>query len=372
MPVPVMNLKAQYASIKPEIDAAVAEVFANQSFILGPIVEGFEKEAAAYLGVKHAIGVNSGSDALLLCLWAAGIKPGDEVIVPAFTYFATAGAVARLGARPVFCDVEPDTFNIDLADAQRRITAKTRAIMPVDLYGQCADLEGVRELADKRKLVVIEDAAQAFGATRHGKKAGQVSQMTIYSFYPTKNLGGAGDGGMVATNDDTLADTIKLLHTHGERPRYYNKVVGMCGRLDALQAAVLRVKLRHLDAWNARRAEIAHLYDAKLAGHPKLKTPVTARGNTHIYHQYTLQVGDGANAKARDDLIMKLNEKGIGNMIYYPVPLHRQECFAHLGQGEGSLKVAERLARSVISLPMYPEMTNAQAQEVAAAVLASV
>ncbi len=372
MPVPVMNLKAQYATIKSEIDAAVADVFTNQSFILGPIVDGFEKEAAAYLGTKHAIGVDSGSDALLLCLWAMGIKPGDEVIVPAFTYFATAGAVARLGATPVFCDVEADSFNIDLKDAAKRVTKKTRAIMPVDLYGQCADMEGVAKLAQAHNLTVIEDAAQAFGASRNGKKAGTSCHFGIYSFYPTKNLGGAGDGGMVSTNDDALADMVKLLHTHGERPRYFNKVVGMCGRLDAIQAAVLRVKLKHLDQWNSRRAEIAKLYDKRFAGHKKIKAPVVSRGNTHIYHQYTLQVGDGASTKPRDELIAKLTEKGVGSMIYYPVSLHRQECFAHLGQKEGTLPVSERLSRSVVSLPMYPEMTDAQVNEAAEAVLASV
>ncbi|MCC6150131.1 MAG: DegT/DnrJ/EryC1/StrS family aminotransferase [Planctomycetes bacterium] len=369
MPVPVLNLKAQYASIKSEIDAAVADVFTNQSFILGPIVEGFEKEAAAYLGVKHAIGVNSGSDALLLALMAANVGPGDEVLVPAFTFFATAGAVARLGAKPVFCDVHADTFNIDVADAQKRVTKKTKAIIPVDLYGQCADLEAVMDLAAKHKLTVIEDAAQAFGATRHGKKAGQVSHLTTYSFYPTKNIGGAGDGGMIATNDDALADSVKLLHTHGERPRYFNKVVGICGRLDALQAAVLRVKLKHLDKWNARRGEIARIYDKRFAGAKHLKTPVTSKGNTHIYHQYTLQVGDGKDAKPRDDMMAKLSQKGVGSTIYYPVALHRQECFAGVGQKEGSCPVSEKLTRTVFSLPMYPELTDAQANEVADAVL---
>ncbi len=379
MPVPVLNLKAQYATIKSEIDAAVAEVFSSQYFVMGPNVEAFEKEAAAYLGVKHAIGVNSGSDALLLALMAAGVGVGDEVIVPAFTFFATAGAVARLGAKPVFCDVHADTFNIDVADAAKRVTKRTKAIIPVDLYGQCADLEGVMELAGKHKLTVIEDAAQAFGATRHGKKAGQVSHLTTYSFYPTKNIGGAGDGGMIATNDDALADMVKLLHTHGERPRYFNKVVGICGRLDALQAAVLRVKLKHLDKWNARRGDIARIYDKRFIGAKNLRTPVTSKGNTHIYHQYTLQVGlpdealaksgDGTSPQPRDDMMAKLSAKGVGSTIYYPVALHRQECFASAGQGEGSCPVSEKLTRTVFSLPMYPELTDAQVNEAADAVL---
>jgi dTDP-4-amino-4,6-dideoxygalactose transaminase len=369
MPVPVLNLKAQYATIKSEIDAAVAEVFSSQYFVMGPNVEAFEKEAASYLGVKHAIGVNSGSDALLLALMACGVGPGDEVIVPAFTFFATAGAVARLGARPVFCDVHADTFNIDVADVSKRISKRTKAVIPVDLYGQCADIEALMDLAARHKFTVIEDAAQAFGATRHGKKAGQVSHMTTYSFYPTKNIGGAGDGGMIATNDDTLADTVKLLHTHGERPRYFNKVVGICGRLDALQAAVLRVKLKHLDKWNARRGEIARIYDKRMGLLKNLKTPLTAAGNTHIYHQYTLQVGDGTSPKPRDDMMAKLTAKGVGSTIYYPVALHRQECFAAMNQKEGSLPVSEKLTRTVFSLPMYPELTDAQVNEVADAVL---
>lgn len=366
MTIPPIDLKLQYASIKSEIDAAVAECFAQQSFILGPIVEGFEADAAKYLGVKHAIGINSGSDALLLCLWAAGIKPGDEVIVPAWTFFATAGAVHRLGAKPVFCDVHEDTFNIDVADAARRVTKATRAIMPVDLYGQCADMDAVLDLARSHGLLVIEDAAQAFGATRHGRQAGTLGQCGVYSFYPTKNLGGAGDGGMVVTNDDALADRVKLLHTHGERPRYHNKEVGMCGRLDALQAAVLRVKLRHLDAWNARRAEIARQYDALLAG-AGLKLPSVSAGNVHIYHQYTIRVNGGG--ARRDKLQQALKDQGVGSTIYYPVPLHRQECFAYTRSP--ALPVSEHLAQSVLSLPMFPELTNAQVKQVAAAVLSA-
>ncbi|MCC6574140.1 MAG: DegT/DnrJ/EryC1/StrS family aminotransferase [Planctomycetes bacterium] len=368
MPIPALDLKAQYATIKDEIDAAVRDVFANQSFILGPIVEGFEKEAATHLNTKHAIGVNSGSDALLLCLMAAGVGPGDEVIVPSFTFFATAGAVHRTGAKPVFCDVLADTFCIDVKDAAKRVTPKTRAIIPVDLYGQCADMEAVSQLAEKNKLTVIEDAAQSFGARRNGKMAGTFAHFGIYSFYPTKNLGGAGDGGMISTHDDALADKVRLLRTHGERPRYFNKAVGICGRIDALQAAVLRVKLKHLDKWNARRAAVAKIYDGKFSGNAKLRTPRVDAGNSHIYHQYTIVI-DG---EKRDAVQKSLADKGIGSTIYYPVPLHLQECFAYVGQKVGSLPVSEKLSKQVLSLPMFPELTDAQANEVAAAVLAAV
>ncbi len=366
MPVPALDLKAQYATIKDEIDAAVRDVFTSQYFVLGPNVEAFEKEAAAYLGVKHAVGVNCGYDGLLMCLIAAGVGPGDEVIVPAFTFFATAGAVHRVGAKPVFCDVLPDTFCIDLKDAARCVTPRTKAIMPVDLYGQCADMGGVAALAAAHKLTVIEDAAQAFGARRNGKLAGTFSHFGLYSFYPTKNLGGAGDGGMVVTNDDVLADTVKLHHTLGERPRYVNRAVGLCGRLDALQAAVLRVKLKHLDRWNVRRAEIARQYDERLGA--KVRTPRVDAANTHIYHQYTIVV-EGAGR--RDRLQQALAARGIGSTVYYPVPLHLQECFAYAGRKTGELPVSERLSREVLSLPMYPELTQAQVNEVADAVLAS-
>jgi dTDP-4-amino-4,6-dideoxygalactose transaminase len=363
MGVPFLDLKAQFAGIKDDVLAAVAEVFENQAFVLGKYVEAFEADCARHIGVKHAIGVSSGSDALLLGLMAAGVKAGDEVIVPAFTFFATAGAVARVGATPVFCDIEAGSFNIDLESAAAKVTDKTRAIIPVDLYGQCADMEGVNELASRHDLAVIEDAAQAFGAKRNGKHAGTFAHYGCFSFYPTKNLGGAGDGGMVVSNDDKCADRVRLLRTHGERPRYHNKEVGICGRLDALQAVVLQVKLRHLDAWNRRRAEIGELYNGHFAEHDGIRTPPTSAGNSHIYHQYTLRL------KRRDAVQEALGKKGIGCGVYYPVPLHLQECFAGLGYKPGDLPVSEQMCAESLSLPVFDSMTDEQVETVAKAVL---
>jgi dTDP-4-amino-4,6-dideoxygalactose transaminase len=363
MGVPFLDLKAQYATIKDEVLAAVGKVFDDQAFVLGKYVEQFEADCAKYLGVKHAMGVSNGSDALLIGLMAAGVKAGDEVIVPSFTFFATAGAVSRLCAKPVFCDVHEDSFNIDLKSAKSKITSKTKAIIPVDLYGQCADMEGVMNLAREANLAVVEDAAQAFGAVRNGKQAGTFAHMGCYSFYPTKNLGGAGDGGLMVSNDDALADRVRLLRLHGERPRYHNKVVGICGRLDGLQAAVLSVKLRRLDAWNKRRAEIAAQYNARFEG--KLKTPPVTKGNSHIYHQYTIRIA------GRDKVATKLAEKGIGCGVYYPIPLHLQECFKDLGGKKGDLPVSEKLCEIALSLPVFDQMTNAQVDEVANAVLAA-
>ncbi|MBX3460552.1 MAG: DegT/DnrJ/EryC1/StrS family aminotransferase [Planctomycetes bacterium] len=363
MAVPFLDLKAQFATIRDDVLKAVTRVFDDQAFVLGKYVEAFEHACAEYLGVKHAIGVSNGSDALLLALMAAGVKPGDEVIVPAFTFFATAGAVARLNAVPVFCDVHADTFNIDLKSAATKVSGKTRAIIPVDLYGQCADMEGVMDLARAHNLAVIEDAAQAFGATRNGKQAGTFAHYGCYSFYPTKNLGGAGDGGMVTSNDDELADRIRLLRTHGERPRYYNKQVGICGRLDALQAVVLHVKLEHLDAWNRRRAEVAARYNAAFAGHARIKTPPVSKGNTHIYHQYTIRIPD------RDRVQGELSAKGVGCGVYYPVPLHLQECFKQQGGKPGDLPVSEQLCAEALSLPVFDQMTNAQIDEASKAVI---
>jgi dTDP-4-amino-4,6-dideoxygalactose transaminase len=363
MGVPFLDLKAQFAGIKDDVLAAVANVFEDQAFVLGKYVEAFEADCASYLGVKHAIGVSSGSDALLLGLMAAGVKAGDEVIVPAFTFFATAGAVARVGAVPVFCDVEYGSFNIDLESAAAKVTDKTRAIIPVDLYGQCADMEGVGELASRHNLAIIEDAAQAFGAKRNGKFAGTFAHYGCYSFYPTKNLGGAGDGGMVVSNDDDCADRVRLLRTHGERPRYHNKEVGICGRLDALQAVVLQIKLRHLDAWNRRRTEIGERYNSHFAGHDAIRTPPLSAGNTHIYHQYTLRL------KRRDAVQKALGDQGIGCGVYYPVPLHMQECFSEHSYQAGDLPVSEQLCAESLSLPVFDQMTDEQVDEVAAAVL---
>ena len=366
MGVPFLDLKAQYATIKDDVQAAVARVFEDQAFVLGKYVEGFEKDVADYLGVKHAVGVSNGSDALLISLMAANVGPGDEVIVPGFTFFATAGAVARLGATPVFCDVEEDSFNIDLASAKSRVTDKTKAIIPVDLYGQCSDMEGVMNLAREHDLVVVEDAAQAFGSTRNDRQAGTFAHFGTFSFYPTKNLGAAGDAGMVVSNDDALADRVRLLRVHGERPRYHNKVVGVCGRLDSLQAVVLQVKLKKLDEWNKRRAEIASAYNERFGGNDKIKTPPVSDGNSHIYHQYTIRIPN------RDAVATQLAEKAIGCGVYYPVPLHLQECFSGLGGKKGDLPNCERHCETALSLPVFDQMTDAQVNEVAESVIAAV
>lgn len=365
MGVPFLDLKGQFATIRDEVLADVTKVFDSQGFVLGPTVEAFENKAAEFLGVKHAIGVSSGSDALLIALMAAGVGHGDEVICPAFTFFATAGAIARLGAKPIFCDVHADSFNIDLASAEARVTGKTKAILPVDLYGQVCDLEGVQALADKHGLKVIEDAAQAFGAIRNGHHAGSQSDFACFSFYPTKNLGGAGDGGMITTNNDDLADKARLLRVHGERPRYHNRIVGVCGRLDAIQAAVLSIKLDRLDGWNARRAEIAARYNEKFAGDDRVTTPIVSEGNTHIYHQYTVRIPN------RDAVMKALHDQSIGCGIYYPIPLHLQDCFAEYGYNAGDLPVSEQLCAEVLSLPVFDTMTDAQVDEVATALLAA-
>lgn len=366
MAVPFLDLKAQFQTIRDEVLSAVTEVFDEQAFVLGKHVEAFEQACASYLGVKHAIGVSSGSDALLLGLMAAGVNAGDEVIVPAFTFFATAGAVARMGAVPVFCDVEADSFNIDLKSAESKLTPRTKAIIPVDLYGQCADMEGVMALAKTHKLAVIEDAAQAFGAVRNGRQAGTFAHIGAYSFYPTKNLGGAGDGGLVTSDDDELADRLRLLRTHGERPRYFNKEVGICARLDALQAVVLSVKLKRLDEWNRRRQQIASGYNVRFRGHSTIRPPTVCPANSHIYHQYTILVPE------RDRVQAELQAKGIGCGVYYPVPLHLQECFKAQGGKAGDLPVSELLSSQALSLPVFDQMTDEQVEEVADAVLNSV
>lgn len=366
MAVPFLDLKAQFQTIRDDVLSAVTAVFDNQAFVLGRYVEEFEAACASYLGVKHAIGVSSGSDALLLGLMAAGVQAGDEVIVPAFTFFATAGAVARMGAVPVFCDVEADSFNIDLQSAESKITPRTKAIIPVDLYGQCADMQGVMKLAAAHKLAVIEDAAQAFGAVRNGRQAGTFGHIGAFSFYPTKNLGGAGDGGLVTSDDDDLADRLRLLRTHGERPRYYNREVGICARLDALQAVVLSVKLKHLDEWNRRRQLIASGYNVRFRDHATIRPPEVCPANSHIYHQYTLLLPE------RDRVLAQLQAQGIGCGVYYPVPLHLQECFKAQGGKEGDLPVSELLCRQALSLPVFDQMTDEQVDEVADAVLNSV
>ena len=349
MKVPLLDLKAQFATIREEVMRAVEAVFESQYFILGPEVAAFEEEVARYVGARHAIGCASGTDALLLSLMALGVGPGDEVITTPFTFFATAGSIARLGARPVFVDIEEDTFNIDPDKIAPAITDKTKAIIPVHLFGQCADMDKIARAAGD--IPIIEDAAQALSAEYKGKKAGVLGTMACFSFFPSKNLGGAGDGGMITTNDDDLAAKLRMLRVHGAHEKYYHDVVGINSRLDALQAAVLRVKLPHLDSWSDGRARNAARYGELLAG-ANVVCPVARDFARHVYNQYTIRVA------RRDELMARLKEREIGCAIYYPVPLHLQKCFAHLGYKEGDLPVAEKASREVLSIPVYPELSD--------------
>jgi dTDP-4-amino-4,6-dideoxygalactose transaminase len=362
-PVPLLDLKKQYATVKDEMLRVTAEVYESQYFILGPRVEAFEKAIAAYVGAKHAVGMSSGTDAQLAVMMALGIGPGDDVVTSPYTFFASAGAVARLGARPVFVDIEPESFNLDPAKLERALTAKTKAIQPVHLYGQCADMDPIREIAKKKGIHVLEDACQSLGAAYRGVKAGALGDSCAFSFFPSKNLGGFGDGGMVTTSDDALAATLKAMRMHGETSRYHHKFVGGNFRLDALQAAVLHVKLPHLDGWaEARRVnakDIERRY-FEAGGLPfekgGLKFPKEAAGRHHVYNQFVVRVGGGR----RDALKARLEENKIGCAIYYPVPLHLQECFAPLGHKAGDFPESERAALETLALPVFPELEDAQ------------
>jgi dTDP-4-amino-4,6-dideoxygalactose transaminase len=376
MRIPILDLTRQYQAIKPEIDAAICRVLESGRFILGPEVEAFEAEIAEYLGVKHAIGVASGTDALLLALKALGIGPGDAVIVPTFTFFATAGAVHNLGATPVFVDIDPYTFNLDPADVRRVLTTdhgqwtRPKAVIPVHLYGQPADMDEIMAIAHEYGLYVVEDAAQAIGAeysgqrtTHHGptRKAGTIGHLGCFSFFPTKNLGAYGDGGLVVTNDDELAEQVRMLRVHGSKPKYYHHMVGTNSRLDALQAAILRAKLPHLADWTAARKRLADRYDELLSGLDGIVLPCRAPNRTHVFHQYTIRIPGGK----RDSLRSFLAERGVGTEVYYPLPLHLQPCFRHLGYKEGDLPESERACREVLSLPMFPELREEEVEYVA-------
>ena len=362
MRVPILDLKAQYAAIKQQVTRAIGEVCENQAFALGPAVAEFEQNVAAYCGSKHAVGVSSGTDALLVSLMALGIKPGDEVITTPFSFFATAGCIVRVGARPVFADVDPDSFNIAPSGIEEKINDRTSAIIPVHLFGQIAEMEAITEIAKRHDLSVIEDAAQAIGASRNGSKAGNFGDYGCFSFYPTKNLGGFGDGGLVTTNNDVLADDIRTLRDHGQKPRYFYKVIGGNFRLDGIQGAVLNVKLKYLDEWNEKRRQNAALYGGLFAGSP-VRTPAIDPDNVSIYHQYTVTVPE------RDKLQKYLADNEIGSAVFYPKPLHLQDCFRELGYKQGDMPVAERLCNEVLSLPVYPELTPEQIEYVAGTVL---
>jgi dTDP-4-amino-4,6-dideoxygalactose transaminase len=356
MNVPLLDLKAQYATIKAEVDKAVAEVLESQYFILGPKVEQCEKSIAAYSNCSHAIGVSSGSDALLACLMAENIGAGDEVITTPYSFFATAGAIARLGAVPVFVDIDPATYNIDPLQIRSRITPRTRAIIPVHLYGQMADMDPIMRVADEHGFVVIEDAAQAIGAEYKGHRAGSIGHYGCFSFFPSKNLGGAGDGGMIVTNDAQRAERLRCLRSHGAKPKYYHKIVGGNFRLDAIQAAVVSAKLSHLDDWTSARQRNAQRYD-RLFEHVGLSIGLPAvTTDRHIFNQYVIQLS------GRDDLQAYLKQKGIGTEVYYPVPLHLQECFAYLGYRDCAFPASERAAKETLALPISPEITDSQAR----------
>lgn len=369
VPVPMLDVTRQNAPLLKQIEAAVAEVFQSGAFVHGPACRQFEADVAAYCGTEHAVGCASGSDALLLPLMALGVGPGDEVIIPSFTFFATAGAVARLGATPVMADILPDTFNIDPADVAAKITSQTKAIIPVHLFGQCADMQALAEAAGDVPL--IEDAAQAIGAEYHGRRSGSLGWCGAFSFYPTKNLGGCGDGGVVTTNDGDLAERLRILRDHGQNPRYKHGVVGMNSRLDTIQAAVLGVKLRQLDAWTLGRQANAERYEAagdRFNFAPTVKLPTVAEGCRSVWNQYTVRVASPDGTSARRDALHKfLAERNIGAAIYYPIPLHLQECFANLGYRKGDLPASEAAAREVLSLPIYGEMTAVEQEAVIAA-----
>ncbi|HEX2983581.1 MAG TPA: DegT/DnrJ/EryC1/StrS family aminotransferase [Ignavibacteriales bacterium] len=350
MKLAMVDLKKQYASIKNEIDAAINETVESTAFILGKKVADFEKEAASYLGVKHAIGCANGTEALQIAMMALDIKPGDEIITTPFTFVATTETIALLGAIPVYVDIDDKTFNIDPEQIEKAITKKTKAIIPVHLYGHAADMDKIMAVAKKHNLYVIEDMAQAFGTEYKGKKVGGIGTVAATSFFPSKNLGCYGDGGMLFTNDTVLADKIRMIVNHGSKERYVHETLGLNSRLDTIQAAVLSVKLKYLDKWNKMRAENAKKYDAKLKT-AKVITPAVAEYSTHIFHQYTIRVEN------RDKLKDVLSAKGIPFGVYYPIPLHQQPAYKHIAKGSG-LDVTEKLTHEVISLPMYPELTD--------------
>ncbi|MCS6289943.1 MAG: DegT/DnrJ/EryC1/StrS family aminotransferase [Nitrospira sp.] len=361
MNIPLLDLKAQYQSMRSEILAAIEATCDEQGFILGPRVAALEQAVATYVGSAHGIGVASGSDALLLALMALGVKAGDEVVTVPFTFFATAGAISRLGAKPVFIDIRPDDFNMNPALLERAITTRTKAIIPVHLFGQCADMDTINAIARRHKIGVIEDACQAIGARQNERHAGVLGDVACFSFFPSKNLGGFGDAGMVTTHDKALAESITMLRVHGSRVRYVHEAIGINSRLDALQAAVLLVKLKRLDRWAEGRrrnaARYAQLFtEANLAD--RLTLPAVRANNFHVFNQFTIRV------QRRDELRSYLKDQGVGSEVYYPLPLHLQNCYRDLGYQKGAFPQSERAAEEVLSLPIYAELSDEQLQYV--------
>src|SRR5438876_2030259 len=358
MKIPLLDLQAQYVSLRAPLLSAMERLMDAQQFILGSEVAALEKEIAEYSQVRHAIGCASGSDALLLALQSLGVGPGDEVVTTPHSFFATASAITRLGARPVFVDIDPCTYNMNETLVAEAITKRTRALMPVHLFGQCADMGILGQISQQRMIPIVEDAAQALGAEDQERRAGSIGSIGCFSFYPSKNLGGAGDGGMLVTNDNDHAGRLRMLRVHGEERKYHHRMIGLNSRLDAIQAAVLRVKFPYLEEWSTARTQNAARYaelfrDAGLA--EEIGLPFVRPGVRHIFNQYVIRVG-----RQRDALRAHLNERGVDSEIYYPVPLHLQDCFRYLGYGEGDFPEAERAARETLALPVYPELTLEQ------------
>jgi len=360
MKIPLADLVAQYHTIQSDIDAAIRSVLESGHFVLGPHVKAFEREVAAYLGVQNGVGVASGTDALILALRALGIGPGDEVIVPDYTFLATASAVLHVGASPVLVDVDPDTWCIDVAAVAANITSRTRAVIPVHLFGQPADMSGVMELASTHRLSVIEDNAQALGAFYGNRRTAAIGDVGCLSFFPSKNLGAYGDGGMVVTDSADLAQRVRMLRTHGWREKYDPEVLGYNSRLDEMQAAILRVKLRHVDAWNAERSRRARLYAQAFAG-TSVRTPVERPGSTHVHHLYVVRVAERAAMERA------LTERGIATAVYYPRPLHATRLFRTLAAGR-SFPVSAALSEELLAIPLYPEMSDEQQHTVSSAI----
>lgn len=357
--VPLLDLCAQYAPLKTEVMAAFEAILDSQVMVNGPAVAQLEEEAAAYCGAKFAVGCSSGTDALILALMAMDLNPGDEVVTSPFSFFATCGSIQRRGLKPVFVDIDPETFNLDTTQIESVVNEKTRAIMPVHLFGQLADMDDVLDLAEKHELKVVEDAAQAIGAAQHDAPAGSLGDCGCFSFFPSKNLGGAGDAGLVTTNDEDVAKRLKMLRNHGAHERYFHDEVGGNFRIDTLQAAYLSIKLKHLETWHEGRRSNAAFYDAQLAEVKEIQTPVIAEGNRSIYNQYVIR------AERRDELQQYLGAAGVGSAVYYPLCLHEQKCFDYLGYKRGDFPVAEAAAQEVLALPIFPELTEEQLAHVA-------
>jgi dTDP-4-amino-4,6-dideoxygalactose transaminase len=364
-PIPLLDLKAQYASIRDEVRNAVDRVLESQRFILGPEVEALEREIAAYCGCAHAVGVSSGTDALLASLMAIEVRPGDEVITSAYSFSATASTIMRLGATPVFADIDLPACNIDTRAIEAKISPRTRAIIPVHLFGQMADMASIMDTARRHRLVVIEDAAQAIGAEWHGKRAGSVGDLACFSFYPSKNLSGIGDGGMVTTNDPELAERLRLLRNHGFKTKYHNEILGGNFRLDEIQAAVLRIKLKYLDRWTEGRRRNAGIYRDALGAVTPVVLPCEAPHARHVFNQFVIRSSN------RNVIMASLKEQGIGCEIYYPIPLPLLSCFGQLGCKPGDFPISELAAQQTLALPIYPELTSEMIQRVSAAIAAA-